>query len=82
MRKFMQALFDDQRAAAKAAEIGQSMLAAGSLRMTDIAVKMTGSAVASYKRIQRFVHNTDPRQVLWRLISRASRVCEGGCHRD
>lgn len=48
MRKFMQALFDDQREATKAAEIGQAMLAAGSLRMTDIAAKMAGSTAASY----------------------------------
>lgn len=68
MREFMQALFDDPRTAAKAAEMGQAILAAGSWRLTDIASKMGGSAAAGYKRIQRFVHNTDPRPVLWRLF--------------
>jgi hypothetical protein len=29
---------------------------------------MAGSSDASYKRIQRFVKNSDPRQVLWRLF--------------
>lgn len=36
--------------------------------MTDIAAKRKGSSAASDKRIQRFVKNADPRQVLWRLF--------------
>lgn len=68
IRPFMQSLFDDQSTANKAAEIGQAILAARSLRMTDLAAKMKGSSAASYKRIQRFVKQTDPREVLWRLF--------------
>ena len=68
MRRFMQTLFDDEIIANQAAEIGQAILAARSLRMTDIAAKMQGSSAASYKRIQRFVGQADPRQALWRLF--------------
>lgn len=68
IRPFMQTLFDDQTTANKAAEIGQAMLAAHSLRLTEIAVKMRGNSDASYKRIQRFVKQSDPREALWRLF--------------
>jgi hypothetical protein len=68
MRQFMQALFDDETTANKAAEIGQAILAARSLRLTDIAAKMKGTPDASYKRIGRFVQQADPRQALWRLF--------------
>jgi hypothetical protein len=68
IRPFMQGLFDDETTANKAAEIGQAMLAARSLRLTEIAVKMPGSSDASYKRIQRFVKQADPREALWRLF--------------
>jgi hypothetical protein len=64
----MQALFDDESTANKAAEIGQAILAARSLRLTDIATKMKGSSDASYKRIGRFLRQADPRQALWRLF--------------
>lgn len=69
MRQFMQALFDEEQTAQRAAEIGQAILAAGSLRMTDISAKMAGSHEASYKRIQRFLGQADPREALWRLFS-------------
>lgn len=68
IRRFMQALFDDETMAAKAAEIGQAILAARSLRLTDIAAQMKGSSSASYKRIQRFIQQADPREALWRLF--------------
>lgn len=68
MRQFMQALFDDETTADKAAEIGQAILAARSLRLTDIAAKMKGNSDASYKRIGRFIRQADPRQALWRLF--------------
>ncbi len=68
IRQFMQALFDDETTANKAAEIGQAILAARSLRMTEIAAKMKGNSEASYKRIGRFIRQTDPRQALWRLF--------------
>jgi hypothetical protein len=36
--------------------------------LTDIAAHMPGSGTASYKRLQRFVRQVDPRQALWRLF--------------
>lgn len=68
IRPFMQGLFDDPTAADKAAEIGQAILAARSLRLTEIAAEMRGSNDAGYKRIQRFVKQSDPREALWRLF--------------
>ncbi len=68
IQPFMQGLFDDKGTARRAAEIGQGILAARSLRLTDIAVAMRGNSTASYKRIQRFIKDEDPRQALWRLF--------------
>ena len=65
---FMQGLFDEEEIARKAAEIGQGILVARSLRLTDIADAMKGNSTASYKRIQRFIKEADPRQALWRLF--------------
>ena len=61
---FIQSLFDDQVTANKAAEIGQAILVARSLRLTEIAVKMRRGSAASYKRLQRFVKQTAPRETL------------------
>lgn len=68
MRRFMRLLFDDEAIADQAAEIGQAILAARSLRLTEIAAQMRGKSAAAYKRIQRFLRKADPRQVLWRLL--------------
>lgn len=68
IRRFMQELFDEEMTADKATEIGQAILAARSLRLTDIAAKMRGNSDASYKRIQRFVKKADPCEALWRLF--------------
>ena len=65
--EFVRAIFDEEEAAKQAAEIGQAILAARSLRMTDIASQMQGNGPAAYKRIQRFLKRNDPRQVLGRL---------------
>jgi hypothetical protein len=65
--EFVQAIFDDEEVACQAAEIGQAILAARSLRMTDIASHMEGNSDAAYKRIQRFLKRNDPRLVLGRL---------------
>ena len=66
--RFMQQLFDDSRTAKRAAEIGQAILAARSLRLSEIASQMCGSNAASYKRLQRFLHQVDPRAALERLF--------------
>lgn len=65
--EFVQAVFDDEETARQAAEIGQAMLSARSLRMTDIASHMEGKSEAAYKRIQRFLKRKDPRPALVRL---------------
>lgn len=68
MRSFMQHFSDDETTAHKAAEIGQAMPAAHSLRLSEIAAKMRSGSVASSKRIQRFLQQVDPRAMLWRLF--------------
>ena len=65
---FMVALFDDQNVAERAGEISDAILAARSIRLTDVAVEMNGESAAGYKRIQRFLKAEDPRQALWRLF--------------
>jgi len=67
-QEFMQQLFDDKEIANRAAEIGDAILAACSLRLTDVAVEMDGESAAGYKRIQRFLKAVDPRTGLWRLF--------------
>jgi hypothetical protein len=64
--EFVRAIFDYKATAQQAAEIGQAILAARSLRMTDIASHMKGNSAAASKRIQRFLIHNDPRQVLGR----------------
>jgi hypothetical protein len=65
--EFIRAVFDDEETAQQATEIGQAILAARSLRMTDIASHMEGNSDAAYKRIQRFMKRNDPRLALVRL---------------
>jgi hypothetical protein len=67
-QEFMCELIDNDGEAKRAGEIGDAILAARSLRMTDIAVEMSGQTDACYKRIQRFLKRVDPRAVLWRLF--------------
>ena len=64
----MAELFDDDELAERAGEIGAAILAARSLRLTDISVEMEGESAAGYKRIQRFLGKADPRDALWRLF--------------
>ena len=65
---FMAVLFDDERTAERAGEIGDAIMKSGSLRQTEIALEMEGSSDACYKRIQRFLREADPREALWRLF--------------
>ena len=67
-QEFMALLFDDPDSAKRAGEIGEALLAAQSLRLTDVAVEMEGESAAGYKRIQRFLKANDPRLALWRLF--------------
>ncbi len=64
----MAELFDETETAKQAGEIGEAILAARSLRLTDISVEMEGESDAGYKRIQRFLKKADPREALWRLF--------------
>lgn len=66
--EYMAELFDEVDVAKQAGEIGEAILAARSLRLTDIAVKMEGESAAGYKRIQRFLKRADPLLALWRLF--------------
>ena len=59
-QRFMQQLFDDKSIAKQAAEIGEALMAARSLRLTDIAAQMSGKSAAGYKRIQRFLKAAEP----------------------
>ena len=52
-------LFDQERWASKAALIVQAFLEARCLRLSQIAEKMTGTAAANYKSIQRFLKEVD-----------------------
>jgi hypothetical protein len=65
---FMVEIFDNEQEAEQAGEIGDAILAARSLRLTEITVEMSGKTDACYKRIQRFLKAVDPRVVLWRLF--------------
>jgi hypothetical protein len=67
-QEFMAELFDDQSTAERAGEIGDAILAARSIRLTDVSVEMEGESAAGYKRIQRFLKTVDPRTALWRLF--------------
>jgi hypothetical protein len=65
--RFMQKVFDSLQVARRAAEIAKAILEAKSLRMTEIAAHMPGSMDAAYKRLTRFLHQVDPRELLWRF---------------
>jgi hypothetical protein len=67
-QEFMAELFDDQSTVERAGEIGDAILAARSIRLTDVSVEMEGKSAAGYKRIQRFLKTVDPRTALWRLF--------------
>lgn len=67
--KFSEYLFGDQKTARQGGEILAGILEACSPRLSDIASKMPGSEAASYKRIQRFLQDNDPREALRMLFN-------------
>lgn len=77
LRRFMELLFDDPQGAHRAAELGEALLAARSLRLTEIATRMKGSMAAAYKRIQHFLRRADPRPALRRLFWEAAEFVRG-----
>ena len=62
--EFAQHLFVEEHTARQASEI----MKARSPRLSDIAVRMAGNEGTSYKRIQRFLRDNDPREALKTLF--------------
>jgi hypothetical protein len=67
--EFAKQLFSDQRTAKTASEIMEGIMTVGSPRISDIAANMAGNEVASYKRIQRFLHKNEPQETLRLLFN-------------
>ncbi len=67
-QRFAQLLFDSPQQVRVGAEVLRAILQARSARWTEIAAAMAGSEAAAYKRLQRFMAQVDPRQVLQRLF--------------
>lgn len=76
-RPFLPLLFEEKGVAERAAEIGEAILAARSIRLTELAAQMRGSMAANYTRLQRFLRQYDPRQVLGRLFQGQAAVVLG-----
>jgi hypothetical protein len=64
---FMRYLLDDTKMVEQGSKIIRALLEAQSPRMSNIAEKMTGKSASCYKRIQRFLHKVDLKQVLLRF---------------
>ena len=67
--QFSKEIFDNTSATKKASKIMEGILEARSPRISDIADKMPGSQEASYKEVQRFLEEEEPREVLKRLFN-------------
>ena len=67
--EFSEQLFSNQKTARQAGEIMEGIMAARSPRLSEIASKMRGNEAASYKRIQRFLQDQDPREALKLLFN-------------
>jgi hypothetical protein len=68
IREFARYLFDQESVADRAAQIIEGILEARSPRLSDISQRMRGKPAANYKRIQRFLDEADPREVMVRLF--------------
>jgi hypothetical protein len=64
---FMRYLFDDKKMVEQGSRIIRALLEAQSPRLSNIAEKMAGNSASCYKRIQRFLHQVDMKQVLLRF---------------
>lgn len=67
--EFTEHLFVENKIAKQAGEIIQGILESRSPRISDIASKMSGGEAASYKRVQRFLHQNEPHQSLKLLFN-------------
>ncbi len=65
--EIMHYLIDDKKQAEKGGEIGPTILAAKSPRLTNIAKQMAGQSESNYQAIQRFISQTDVQAALLRL---------------
>jgi hypothetical protein len=74
---FMKAVFDQDKQAEQAAEIGVALLESRCPRISDLAAKMRGNPAANYKAIQRFLIQADPRYALQRLYREAAEFVIG-----
>ena len=67
--EFAQQLFIDEHTTHQASEIIEGIMEARSPRLSDIAARMAGNEAASYKRIQRFLQDNEPREALKTLFN-------------
>ena len=67
--KFTEQLYPNGKQARHASEIMEGIMEARSPRLSDIAAHMPGHPSASYKRIQRFLQEEEPRETLKMLFN-------------
>jgi hypothetical protein len=67
--EFAKQLFENEKESHQAGEIFSSMLEVRSPRISEIAVGMSGNYEANYKRIQRFLKQTNPKEQLQMLFN-------------
>lgn len=67
--EFVQSLFPDEKTAQRASQIITGIMTAHSPRLSEIANHMPGEEAACYKRIQRFLQDTDPQEALRLLFN-------------
>jgi hypothetical protein len=67
--EFAKQIFADPKTSIQASEIIQGILESRSPRLSDIAANMPGESAANYKRIQRFLQDNQPQEVLKLLFN-------------
>jgi hypothetical protein len=67
--EFTKRLFSNSRQAQQADEIIEGIMTAKSPRISDVADAMPGNYEASYKRVQRFLQHTAPKEQLHLLFN-------------
>jgi hypothetical protein len=74
---FMRYLLDDEKLTIQGSKIIRALLEAQSPRLSNIAEKMAGNSASCYKRIQRFLHKVDMKQVLLRFYQEEAKFVIG-----
>jgi len=67
--EFAKHLFANDKEASKASEIIEGIMTAKSPRISDISDAIPGNYEANYKKIQRFLHHTEPKEQLQLLFN-------------